>query len=54
VPVSSLLRGIDPEMLGEGFHVRGQRAGIHPGAARVQCDQRITLAAPVVPHLHIR
>jgi hypothetical protein len=54
VAVSSLLGGIDLEMLREGVHVRGQRAGIHSGAARVQCDQRITVAAPVVPHLHIR
>jgi len=54
VPVSSLLRGIDLEVPREGFHGRGQRAGIHSGAARVQRDQRITLAARVVPHPHIR
>ena len=52
--MSSLFGGIDLEMLREGFHVRSQRAGIHSGAARVQRDQRITLAAGVVPHLHIR
>lgn len=53
VPMAPLFGCVDAEVRCERFGVGGQCAGIDPGPARVQRDQRIALAALVVPHLHM-
>jgi hypothetical protein len=51
--MAALFRGVDTEVPGECFQLGGQCAGIDSGPAWMQRDQRIALAALVVPHLHM-
>jgi hypothetical protein len=53
VPVAPLFGRVDAEVLCECFEVGGQCAGIDSSPAWVKGDQRIALAALVVPHLHM-
>jgi len=53
VPMAPLLGCVDAEVRCERVQVGGQRTRIDSSPSWVQRDQRIALAALVVPHLHV-